>query len=826
MSLLGPDGMPVSSEAFARPRKDAGKPSKGEIVGTWQGDYSAPYLTMPGGVTVQFDTSRLTLGDFRRMSEHPQLASSLYLLTFMVHQFDYQIVGGTEKVRRHCEENLEHIWTQLIRSLSSSFRFGFSANATQWENVPGSSRIWINKIKDLVPEYVSPRWREVKGAPLYDDDDKPVIDHATGRQRFSKVQVFNGIRIEGDYSVPVENCVAPDTKVLCADLEWRRADELTVGQKIVAFDEHDVHYGRRYRTSDVEVVKKVVRDSVTVETALGEPITLSKKHPVLVRFPADKVGNRRDPKTGRMMASDLGRPPRYRDCWEWVDAGDLAPGDNIAYLSDTWSKVSSFDAGYIAAAFDGEGHLARSGSNSLALAFTQRFNPMLDRVMDILDRHGFKYNAYTVNRKDERDRYMTITIGGGRPEIMRFLGTFDCVRVRRDLPLEELWEGVRFSIDRNVQLSTVTSVTEVGEIDLISLQTSTRTLITNGYLTHNSLWHPLLQEHGDMFGTKLLRTAFRPWFFHNLVMLFANSYYERFGNPLPVGRAPYDEKINTGTAENPVWETAPAVMRDVLTSIRNRSVVVLPAQRTSVGLNDKPEQDYQIELLEGSLRGAEFEKYLAYLNEEMSLALFTPSLLMRTGSSGSYNQGIIHMTVWQTMLNALAADFKQTIDRYVLAAMTRHNFGPNAESPKIVFRKMGRADATTMRAISQELVRSGRATVDYSELGAQIGLSIAEVEELTADPVDPGDGTGVDRQDDPRVARGTHQDSDSSSGGTDASAGTGARMRAYFDTTGVADPARSAELATGFVERALTLSSSAPIEQIEAAAIAEVEALG
>lgn len=329
-----------------------------------------------------------------------------------------------------------------------------------------------------------------------------------------------------------------------------------------------------------------------------------------------------------------------------------------------------------------------------------------------------------------------------------------------------------------------------------------------------------------MFGTKLLRTAFRPWFFHNLVMLFANSYYERFGNPLPVGRAPYDEKINTGTAENPVWETAPAVMRDVLTSIRNRSVVVLPAQRTSVGLNDKPEQDYQIELLEGSLRGAEFEKYLAYLNEEMSLALFTPSLLMRTGSSGSYNQGIIHMTVWQTMLNALAADFKQTIDRYVLAAMTRHNFGPNAESPKIVFRKMGRADATTMRAISQELVRSGRATVDYSELGAQIGLSIAEVEELTADPVNPGDGTGVDRQDDPRIARGTHQDSDPSSGGTDASAGTGARMRAYFDTTGVADPARSAELATGFVERALTLSSSAPIEQIEAAAIAEVEALG
>ena len=827
MTLLGPDGSPISSRDHARPRKNAGKPAVGEITGTWQGDYSAPYLSLPGGVTVQFDTSRLTLGDFRRMSEHPQIASSLNLLTFMVHQFDYQLEGGTERVRRHCEENLEHIWTPLIRSLSSSFRFGFSANAVQWENQPGTSRLWINKIKDLVPEYASPRWKEEIGAPLYDDEDRPIIDHATGRQKYSKVQVFNGIRIEGDYPVPVENCVAPDTKVLCADLEWRRADELTVGQKIVAFDEHDVHYGRRYRTSDVEVVKKVVRDSVTVETALGEPITLSKKHPVLVRFPADKVGNRRDPETGRMMASDLGRPPRYRDCWEWVDAGDLAPGDNIAYLSDTWSKINSFDAGYIAAAFDGEGHLTRSGSNSLSLAFTQRFNPMLDRVMDILDRHGFKYNAYTVKRKDERDRYMTITIGGGRPEIMRFLGTFDCVRVRRDLPLEELWEGVRFSIDRNVQLSTVTSVTEVGEIDLISLQTSTRTLITNGYLTHNSLWHSLLMENGNMYGTRLLRTAFRPWFFHNLVMLFANSYYERFGNPLPIGRAPYDEKINVGTTENPVYQSAPAVMRDVLESIRNRSVVVLPSDRTAVNLNDKPEHDYQLELLEGSLRGAEFEKYLAYLNEEMSLALFTPSLLMRTGTSGSYNQGIIHMTVWQNMLNALSADFAQTINRYVLRPMARHNFGKNAEPPKIVFRKLGRADATTMRGIAQELIRSGRATVDYSELGAQIGLSVAEVEELRQDPVDDPDGSqGVNRSDDPRIARGGHQDTDKTSGGTDPNNKSDAKLRAHFVEVGVADPDHSATLVREFVAQALAIGSSAPVEQIEAAAIAEVEALG
>lgn len=546
MTLLGPNGAPISSADHARPRKNAGKPAVGAISATWQGGQSAPYLAMPGGVTVQFDTSRLTLGDFRRMSEHPQIAASINLLTFMVHQFDYQIVGGPEKVRRHVEENLEHIWTPLIRSLSSSFRFGFSANALQWENMTGSSRLWVNKIKDLVPEYSTPRWKEEIGAPLYDDNDKPIMDPMTGRQKYSKVEIFNGIRIEGDYPIPVEN----------------------------------------------------------------------------------------------------------------------------------------------------------------------------------------------------------------------------------------------------------------------------------------SLWHSLLMENGNMYGTKLLRTAFRPWFFHNLVMLFANSYYERFGNPLPIGRAPYDEKINVGTAENPKYETAPAVMRDVLTSIRNRSVVVLPSDRTAVSLNDKPEFDYQIELLEGTLRGAEFDKYLNYLNEEMSLALFTPSLLMRTGTSGSYNQGIIHLTIWQTILNALAADFKQTIDRYVLAPMAKHNFGKNVEAPKIVFRKLGRADATTMRAIAQELVRSGRATVDYSELGAQIGLSVAEVEELALKPDPEGEG-GVNRDDDDkRVARGGHQDRDKTSGGTDPDNKTSTKLRAHFVAAGVSDPDHSVTLVRQFVAQALSLGSPVPIEKIEAAAIMEVEALG
>lgn len=466
--LLGPNGAPISAAQFARPKKDA--PLVGAITPSWQG-MDPGVVSLPGGGLIEFDTARLTLGDFRRMSEHPQIASSLHMLTFMIHQIDWQLIGGDDKVREHCAENLDHIWTQLIRSMSEAFRFGYSANALQWENRPGNSRLWINQVKDLIPEHVDIRWKTVDGAPLEHPDGKPMLDH-NGRRQRAKVPVFDGIKVEGDHTIPVKN----------------------------------------------------------------------------------------------------------------------------------------------------------------------------------------------------------------------------------------------------------------------------------------SFWYPLLRKNGDMRGTKLLRTAFRSWYFHNLIMLFSSSYYERFGSPLPVGRAPYDDRINVGTAENPQYMPGPQVMMNVLEGIQNRSVVVLPSSRTPMGLNDRPEQDYQLEYLESSLRGAEFTDHLNYLNEEMSMALFTPLLLMRTGSNGSYGQSSTHMQIWQLMLNALAADLKEYIDRYILARMAHENFGQNVEAPRISFRKMGKAQAETMRGIVIELLRGNLARVDIDELGDQIGLTLAEVEQLTGaeGEVDPGDPAADQLKDTPR----------------------------------------------------------------------------
>lgn len=168
----------------------------------------------------------------------------------------------------------------------------------------------------------------------------------------------------------------------------------------------------------------------------------------------------------------------------------------------------------------------------------------------------------------------------------------------------------------------------------------------------NSLWFSLLMEHGDYYGRKLLRPAFVSWYFSILVHLFANRYYERFGEPTPIGRASFEEEIELPTGGQ---VRGNKYMLSVLEQLRNRSVVVLPNDSSDFG-NGKREYDYSLEYLESQMRGADFERYLTRLDEEISIGLFTPILLLRTADVGSYNLGVGHMQCVSPSTKILCAD--------------------------------------------------------------------------------------------------------------------------------------------------------------------------
>ena len=453
--------------------KKATPPKLGEAFApTWQGVEGNSYYKLPGGGILQFDLSKLTLADYRMMRDHYQINASLSVLTFMMHQLDWKIESDNERVRKHCQENMEHIWTRLVRALSQAFWAGYSPNILQWENDIAGKTIQLTKIKDLIPEDCSVNWKDVEG-------------WAPPGQVKPKIKVYDGIKQWGTaWPVPVEN----------------------------------------------------------------------------------------------------------------------------------------------------------------------------------------------------------------------------------------------------------------------------------------TLWYPLLMENGDWYGRKLLRPAFSSWFFSIIMHLFSNRYFERFGEPLPVGRAPYDDTLSVKGEQ--VQGTS--VMLGLLQQLRSRGAVVLPSERSTVG--NQTDYDYSIEYLESQMRGADFERYLMRLDEEISLSLFTPLLMLRTADVGSYNLGTTHAQVYMQMLNALSGDWAQYINDYILNRMVDVNFSPTTPRARIKFRKLGDEKMDMVKTLLQQMLANQTAKPDLVELGNIAGLTLTEVEEVTKpDPTQQP-------QEDP-----TSDDPGGSSGGEDTGSGESQNSRRVIE---------------------------------------------
>ena len=276
--------------------------------------------------------------------------------------------------------------------------------------------------------------------------------------------------------------------------------------------------------------------------------------------------------------------------------------------------------------------------------------------------------------------------------------------------------------------------------------------------SENTLFYPFRMQNGNYAGTKLLQSAYIPFYFSNLIHLFNSRYLERFGEPAMVGRAPMGEEVELGAGET---QDAGEFMLRQMSLLRNGAVSMLPNEKDGSGKDAAFE--YQIEYLESQVRGADFERYLTRLDEEMSLALFTPLLLMRTGDSGSYNQSSTHMQMFLWGLNALNGDRKPYIDKFIINRMVDFNFGPNAPRAQIVFRKMGNDNAELVKTVATQMVNGKIAKVNLRELSDAAGLEFLEMTEEEAKTVaerenggaqavpgeDGDDGVSVGKSNDP-----------------------------------------------------------------------------
>lgn len=267
------------------------------------------------------------------------------------------------------------------------------------------------------------------------------------------------------------NCLTPDTKVLTKDLRYVEIGSVQVGDVLVGFDEEAPTKGehRKIRETVVTKAERIFRPTYEIALSDGTVVKASDGHLWLV--------------------STASR----RTVWKRTD--ELSSTDRIFKIFDTWEHVEDYRTGYLASAFDGEGHFSRQA----ILGFSQRENVMLGKVRKYLDALGFKY--WERKETGTNNDVTVLHIAGGRASISRFLGQIRPERLLQKVDLNSLGSiGRHDFVGQDFEHPLVLSVTSVGEREVVALETTTQTFIAEGLASHNCKW---LLERG-MFVTSTI----------------------------------------------------------------------------------------------------------------------------------------------------------------------------------------------------------------------------------------------------------------------------------------------------------------------------------
>lgn len=254
-------------------------------------------------------------------------------------------------------------------------------------------------------------------------------------------------------------CSVVDTPILMADLTYIPAGKVTPGMKLVGFDEERPGKGahRRFKEATVLASEELTMDCCEVQLSDGTTVTCTPDH--------------------RWLVLTAGRRT------EWKRTDELLPTDTLHRVSPTWvDQERSYEVGYLAAAFDGEGCLVTVDGVTKGISFAQRDNAMLTEVQRCLDVLGFQYKVYD---GDKNNDVFTLHLRGGRAERMRFLGTVRPVRLLAKFTPELLGTLGRHDLNGDIEHPKVVGVAHVGPRQVMAIKTTAKTYIADGLASHN-----------------------------------------------------------------------------------------------------------------------------------------------------------------------------------------------------------------------------------------------------------------------------------------------------------------------------------------------------
>lgn len=268
-------------------------------------------------------------------------------------------------------------------------------------------------------------------------------------------------------------CLSPDMKVLKSDFSWIDIDNVKVGDKLLSVDEgtserknNGFSDSRKMRTAIVEEKHEFEKEIFEITLDNGTILKSTKDH--------------------RWMTRQRG------GCYVlWRELKDLKVGDVLRAATHKPDKIKrTFEDGWIGGILDADGSCSTTGSPRIA--FSQVDGNVLDRYKKYLNKHNIKFYE-TIDSRTKVGRYTKL---GDKPvhcvrvdrfpDMVKLISRCSPVRFDR----EGMYLGRKLSTSSNGfdAWSKILSIKSLGLSRVIDIQTSTKTFIAEGIVSHNSTY--------------------------------------------------------------------------------------------------------------------------------------------------------------------------------------------------------------------------------------------------------------------------------------------------------------------------------------------------
>lgn len=275
------------------------------------------------------------------------------------------------------------------------------------------------------------------------------------------LQIATGHRADGSRltSIIAGSCLTPDHKVLTADLQYKPLGDIKVGEKLVSFEEESTSgRSRRYKTGTVLAVKRASKEVFEVRLDSGKVFKVTSDHLWFAR-------------TGSK--------------YHWRTTESLRVGTCIPKLLGEWDTKNTYDAGWLAGIYDGEGSLysrRTTGGNVLQLAVAQKEGLVLNKIKETINTlFGFDSTTDCATGRNVQQ----LRIKGGAAHCAKVLGSIRPIRLLNKF-VPEMLGRINCPDNRNHK---VVSIKSIGEQEIVQIAIDEKTMIVEGYGHHNCYEH-------------------------------------------------------------------------------------------------------------------------------------------------------------------------------------------------------------------------------------------------------------------------------------------------------------------------------------------------